>query len=214
MTRYIFDLIGIAVFAASGALAAGRRQMDLLGVVVLATVTAIGGGTIRDVLLDRHPLFWLVDPAFLLTMTAAALVTVTYARYRRPPENALLVADAIGLAVFSITGAQIAAGQGLPIIACIFLGTVTGSAGGVARDILCAEVPLVLRRGSFYATAALAGTTFYSVLVRLGVAEPISALSGAIMIAGLRFASIAWGLTLPVYQIHDSSHDSPPGGST
>lgn len=213
MIRYVFDLVGIAVFAASGALAAGRRQMDLLGVVVLATVTAIGGGTLRDVLLDRHPLFWLTDPAFLLTMTAAALGIVAYTRYRRPPERALLVADAIGLAVFSITGAQIAASQGLPVIACIFLGTVTGSAGGVLRDILCAEIPLVLQRGSFYATAALAGTTFYAVLVRLGVTEPVSALSGAIMIAGLRFASIAWGLTLPVYQVQDSTHQSPPGGS-
>jgi uncharacterized membrane protein YeiH len=184
--------------------------MDLLGVVVLATVTAIGGGTIRDVLLDRHPLFWLADPAFLLTMTAAALGTVAYTKYRRPPEKALLVADAIGLAVFSISGARIAVSQGLPAIACIFLGTVTGSAGGVLRDMLCAEIPLVLQRGSFYATAALAGTALYAALQGLGVADPVSALTGVITIAGLRFASIAWGLTLPVYQLPDSSKASPP----
>ena len=104
----VLDLIGVAVFAISGALAAGRKGLDLIGVVVLALVTAIGGGTIRDVLLDRHPIFWLADPAYPLVITAAALATVVYARTWRPPESALLVADALGLALFSVAGAQIA----------------------------------------------------------------------------------------------------------
>src|SRR6185312_14292559 len=127
---HTLDLIGVAVFAVSGALAAGRKHLDLLGVIVLGLVTAIGGGTIRDVLLDRHPLFWLADPAYLIVIVSSALVTVAYARWRRPPEVTLLYADAIGLAMFSIAGAQIAERSGLPAVACVLLGTITGSAGG------------------------------------------------------------------------------------
>src|SRR5690349_1869055 len=102
---YALDLIGIAVFAISGALAAGRKSLDFIGVIALALATAIGGGTIRDVLLDRHPIFWLVDPAYLIVILASALSTVAWTRWRRAPASTLLVADALGLALFSVTGA-------------------------------------------------------------------------------------------------------------
>lgn len=194
------------MFAVSGALAAGRKQLDLLGVIVLALVTAIGGGTIRDLLLGRHPIFWLSNAAYILVITAAALLTVAYARWRRPPHSALLVADALGLALFSITGAQIAERTGLPAISGIVLGTITGSAGGIVRDILSAEIPLVLRRGNLYATAAIAGTATYFALERLGALRPIPALVGMLVIVGLRLAAILWGLQLPVFQL-DSSAD-------
>src|ERR1700754_635840 len=116
MLLYVLDLIGVALFAISGALAAGRKHMDLLGVIVLGLVTAIGGGTIRDLLLDRHPLFWLADPAYLIVIVSAALMTVAYARWRRPPEVTLLYADAVGLAMFSIAGARIAERAGVPAV--------------------------------------------------------------------------------------------------
>ena len=108
MLRYLLDLVGVAVFAVSGALAAGRRGLDLIGVLVLGVVTAIGGGTIRDVLLNRHPIFWLADPNFLIVITSAAMLTVAYVRWRAAPHSALLVADALGLALFSVAGAQVA----------------------------------------------------------------------------------------------------------
>jgi uncharacterized membrane protein YeiH len=202
----VLDFVGVAVFAVSGALAAGRKQLDLLGVIVLALVTAIGGGTIRDLLLGRHPIFWLSNAAYILVITAAALLTVAYARWRRPPHSALLVADALGLALFSITGAQIAERTGLPAISGIVLGTITGSAGGIVRDVLSAEIPLVLRRGNLYATAAIAGTATYFALERLGALRPIPALVGMLVIVGLRLAAILWGLQLPVFQL-DSSAD-------
>jgi len=199
------DFVGVAVFAVSGALAAGRKELDILGVIVLALVTAIGGGTIRDVLLGRHPIFWLSDGLYILVITASALLTVAYARWRRPPHSALLVADALGLALFSITGAQIAERMGLPAVSGVVLGTVTGSAGGIVRDILSAEIPLVLRRGNLYATAAIAGTATYFALEAVGAARPIPSIIGMLVIVGLRLAAILWELQLPVFQLDSSA---------
>ncbi len=207
MLLHVLDLIGVAVFAVSGALAAGRRGLDLLGVVVLGTATAIGGGTIRDLLLDRHPIFWLADPAYLTVIVAASLLTVAYARWRPPPRAALLVADALGLALFSVVGTQIAEGAGLPTVSCVLLGTVTGTAGGAVRDVLSAEVPLVLRRGNLYASAAIVGATMYVALEAAGIARTAAALTGMAVCAGLRFAAIWWGLQLPIFHFTD---DEPP----
>jgi uncharacterized membrane protein YeiH len=200
---YTLDLIGVAVFAISGALAAGRKRLDLLGVVVLALVTAIGGGTIRDVLLDRHPLFWLVDPAYLLVIVGAALATVVFARFRVAPEPTLLVADALGLALFSVAGAQIAARAGVPALGGIVLGTITGAAGGIVRDVLSAEIPHVLRRGNLYASAAVAGTAVYVALDALGVAHMAATVLGMAVVAGVRFAAIWWRLQLPEFRLDE-----------
>ncbi len=201
MLRYVIDLVGIAVFAVSGALAAGRKSLDLLGVLVLATVTAVGGGTIRDLLLGRLPIFWLTDPSYLLVILVSALATVAWARQRRVPEMTLQVADALGLALFSVAGAQIAMSRELPVASCVLLGTVTGAAGGMVRDILSAEVPLVLRKGNLYASAAIAGTLLYAGLERAGAADPLPALAGMILIAALRLVAIWRGLTLPVFSV-------------
>ena len=210
----VLDLVGVAVFAVSGAIAAGRRGLDLLGVLVLGLVTAIGGGTIRDVLLDRHPIFWLADPAYILTIAAGALATVAYTRWRPPPETALQVADALGLALFSVAGAQIAERAGLPAVGGVVLGTVTGSAGGAVRDILCAEVPMVLRRGNLYASAAILGTSTYFVLERAGIERDLATYVGMTATAALRLAAISWRLQLPVYRLE--AHDSAlvPGART
>jgi len=201
MLVHLLDLIGAGVFAVSGALAAGRKHLDLLGVIVLGLVTAVGGGTIRDLLLDRHPIFWLVDPAYVVVIVVSALFTVAYVRWRPPPEAALLYVDALGLALFSMTGAQIAERAGLPAVAGIVLGTITGSAGGAVRDVLSAEIPLVLRRGNLYASAAILGTGVYFVLVMSGAPREWATWSGMLIIAALRLASIRWGLQLPVFAL-------------
>ena len=208
----LLDLVGIGVFAISGALAAGRKRLDLLGVFVLASVTAIGGGTVRDLLLDRQPIFWLADPTYLAVIVAAVAVTFTYVRWRRPPLASLLVADALGLALFSVAGAQIAERAGLPAISCILLGTVTGAAGGAVRDVLSMEIPLVLRSGYLYATAAIVGTGIYFILVAAGVARPVATLAGMTVVAGLRIVSIRWRLGLPVYQLTTDEHPRPQTG--
>ncbi len=201
MLQTVLDLLGTAVFAVSGALAAGRKQLDLLGVLVLALVTAVGGGTIRDVLLDRHPIFWLADPRYVVAVAAAALLTVAWTRRWRAPESALLVADAIGLGAYAIVGAQVVERAGLPAASGILLGAVTGAAGGAARDVLCAEIPYVLRRGNLYASAALAGAGAYFALERAGVARTAAALAGAVVTIAVRLGSIRWQLQLPVYRL-------------
>jgi uncharacterized membrane protein YeiH len=207
---YVLDLIGVSVFAVSGALAAGRKGLDLLGVIVLALVTAVGGGTIRDVLLARHPIFWLSDSSYVLVIAGSALLTVLFARGRRPPVAILLVADALGLALFSVAGAQIAERSGMPVAACIVLGAVTGAAGGVVRDVLSNEIPLVLRRGNLYASAAIAGIISYFLLLAAGASRQTATLSGMVVVAAVRFASIWWGLQLPVFELHQSrEHETP-----
>ena len=148
MYLYVLDLVGVAVFAISGALAAGRRRLDLVGVVVLGAVTAVGGGTVRDVLLDRHPIFWLADARYLVVIVVAALATVLYVRWARVSRVTLDVADALGLALFSVAGTQVAERAGLPAMSCVLLGAVTGAAGGAIRDVLTAQVPVVLQHGS------------------------------------------------------------------
>jgi uncharacterized membrane protein YeiH len=198
---HLLDLIGVGVFAVSGALAAGRNRLDLLGVVVNALVTAIGGGTIRDVLLDRHPIFWISNPAYLFVILAATALTIVWTRIRQPPFAALLVADALGLALFAISGAQIAERAAHPAVVVVMMGTITGVAGGMIRDVLTAQIPLVLRKGNLYASTAIAGIAVYLILESLGLSHPASTVLGMFTVVALRFASIALGLSLPVFRI-------------
>lgn len=204
MILQLLSLIGVAVFAASGALAAGRKNLDWLGVVILAVVTAIGGGTIRDLLLDRHPIFWIADQSHLVVILGAAALTLIYVRFRQPPWTALLVADALGLALFSISGAQIAEGQHQAALIVVLMGTITGSAGGVLRDILSGEVPLLLRQTELYATASIVGIALYLVLQTVEVEAEPAALVGMATVAVIRFAAIRWKLRLPAFRLKEA----------
>ena len=204
MTFYTLSLLGVAVFAASGALAAGRKRFDWIGVGVIAVVTAIGGGTLRDLLLDRHPIFWIADPAYLWVVLGSAVLTLLYVRRRLPPRGSLLVADALGLALFTISGAQVAEEQGLPGVGVVVMGAITGAAGGVLRDVLCNEVPLLFGpMDTLYATAAIAGASAYLVLQAAGVERAAAALLGMGVVAGPRLAAIAWQLRLPDARIYE-----------
>lgn len=201
MILYIFSLLGVAVSAISGALTAGRKRFDLVGVAVIAMVTALGGGTIRDVLLNRHPVFWIDRADYLLVILGASALTIIYVRFSKPPYSALLVADALGLALFTITGAQVSEQQGVPAIVTVLMATITGSAGGVIRDILTAEVPLLFQRSALYATTSVAGATAYVALHALHVPQPAAAVVGMSLVALLRLAAIYWNLQLPVFEV-------------
>ncbi|GAC1623983.1 MAG: trimeric intracellular cation channel family protein [Nevskia sp.] len=204
MILHILDYSGAAVFAISGALAAGRKSLDVLGVVVIALVTATGGGTIRDLLLDRHPVFWIKDPLYVVVIITAALLTIPYTRWTRPPMQTLQIADGLGLAFFSIAGAQVAEAAGEPGLIVVMMATITGSFGGVLRDVLVNDIPMIFRRGNIYATAVIVGATIYVLSVRFELARVPATILGMTTIAALRFGAIVWDWSLPVYSYGDS----------
>jgi uncharacterized membrane protein YeiH len=171
-------------------------------------VTALGGGTVRDVLLDRHPIFWIARPEFLMVCLGATAVTLLYVHLRIAAFRALFVADALGLAFFTVGGVQIAEQAGLSGLLALLMGVITGVVGGVVRDVLLAEIPLVLRRGQLYATSAIVGATLYLVLERTSLPRDAAALAGMGTIAAVRFAAILWRLELPVLTLDD--HEPGP----
>ncbi len=192
----ILDLAGVAVFAVSGALAAGRKQMDLFGVVVLACVTALGGGTTRDVVLGAYPVFWVADPRYVIVAVVAAIVTFIAVRRWNLPRGLLLLADALGLALFTVIGAEKAMSLGVSGPVSVIMGVVTGVVGGMMRDVLAGDIPFICR-SELYATAALCGAIAFTLIA--GVAhKPTIAVAAAFLITfGLRLAAIYWGLALP-----------------
>ncbi|WP_252470738.1 trimeric intracellular cation channel family protein [Microbulbifer okhotskensis] len=192
-----FDLIGIAVFAFSGVLAAGHKQMDLFGAVVLACVTATGGGTVRDIILNI-PVFWLEHTYYLWIAAITGVVSFYLIRYLRVPMRLLMVADAIGLAVFVVIGTQKVLEMGYSATIAIVMGVMTGTFGGVIRDVLSGDIPLLLRR-EIYATAALTGA---AVLVALDASgqlprELVVAIAVFVTLA-IRLAALRWNLSAPV----------------
>ena len=192
------DLAGVAVFAISGALAAMRKELDLIGVLVIALVTAVGGGTLRDLLIDRQ-VFWIGDPIYVAVIVAASIATIVYVRFREPPDRALSVADALGLGFFTISGAKIAEAAGLPGLIVVVMATITGIFGGILRDVLCAEVPMVMRKNTLYATAAIIGASLY-VLVPRAWSSTAAGAAIALIIA-IRLVAIWRKITLPVYRV-------------
>jgi uncharacterized membrane protein YeiH len=190
---------GVAVFALTGALVAARKQMDPFGFVLLGTVTGIGGGTLRDVLLGAAPVPWILDPApvMICAVVATAAFFTAHLFQSEGRARTLLWADALGLSLFAVTGTAKALGNGAPTISAILLGVITATFGGIIRDILAGDVPLVLRR-DIYVTAALAGATTFAFAsgVMQGVA---AALLGFAIAFGARAFAIIRGWSLPQY---------------
>jgi uncharacterized membrane protein YeiH len=197
---YVVGLLAVAFSAVTGALAAEGRRMDLFGVLVLALATSLGGGTLRDLVLDV-PVFWSQDDWFLWTGVAAGALTFAAVRYWHPPHQFLLIADAIGLAFVAVLGTEKALAHQASPATAIVLGVVTGVAGGIARDLLCGEVPLVFRRETYlYATAAFGGDLVFVLLMKTNVDRQSSLLIAAAMILGLRLAGLRWRLSLPAFR--------------
>ena len=195
---YWLDLFGVAVFAVSGALEAARKQLDIVGFLFVAAVTGIGGGTLRDILLDR-PVFWLHEPVYLWVTSGAALVTFLVAPHIQRRATPLLWADAVGLAVFSVLGAQHALDAGVGPAVAVLLGSMTATFGGLIRDVVCTETPLILKR-EVYATAAAAGASAVGVGEALGVPTPLAATAGLANAIAIRAVGLIYGLSLPVYR--------------
>jgi uncharacterized membrane protein YeiH len=195
----ILDLIGVAVFAATGGLVASRKELDLIGFGMMATFTGIGGGTLRDVILDR-PVFWVSDPRYLLVCLAIALLLFFFASRVQRRYVALLWADAVGLAAFAVMGTEIARVAEVNPLIAIVLGLMTATFGGLARDMVAGETPLLLKQ-EVYATAALASATAYIIAVDgVGISRLIAACGAIIIGFGLRAGAIHYGWSLPRYR--------------
>ena len=200
-TPLLLDHFGVCVGAISGVLAARGKQVDLFGVLVLALVTAFGGATVRDVLVGDLPVTWLRGSGLLLNVTMTGLLTFIIARFHPPPHRALLVADAFVLAAFAMIGTRKGLTLGFTAPVCVLLGVVTGVAGGILRDVLTRELPLVFRREiHLYATAALIGSGLCVALNLLGAGEMVATLAGGIVVLLLRLAGIYWKLSLPIFE--------------
>lgn len=200
---YVLDLWGTAVFAVSGALAAGRRRMDLFGALVIAAVTAVGGGTVRDLILDRHPVFWIQDLRYLAVIAGAGGLTFAYTSVFCPPRQSLEVADAFGLAVFTVVGARVALDVGTPPVVVVIMSATTATVGGMVRDVLCDETPLILRE-EIYATAALAGGALYLGLRALDLPEAAVAGVTIAAVSGVRLAALWRELHLPSFRVEEA----------
>lgn len=195
----ILDWLGVIVFAMTGALVASRRQMDALGFVLLGTVTGIGGGTIRDVLLDRHPLVWIEQPLYLALCILVSLLVFVTAHLVQSRLRLLLWLDAVGLALYATIGAERALEAGTSPLVAVVMGMITATFGGIVRDLLGGERSIIFSP-EIYVTAAVAAALVFVGFDRLGLPREIG-ISAAIMVGfGLRAGALTRGWSLPRYR--------------
>jgi uncharacterized membrane protein YeiH len=161
---HVLLLVAVTAQAMTAALAAGRRSMDWFGVGMLGSVTALGGGSLRDMLLGHYPLLWVENPSYLLLTAGAALVTIMFARVVHRLHLAFLVLDAIGLVVFTMAGCNVALQMHQSLMIVIVAGMITGCAGGVLRDILCNDVPLLFRSELYASISVVTGVVYVATL--------------------------------------------------
>ncbi|MCB1643837.1 MAG: trimeric intracellular cation channel family protein [Pseudomonadales bacterium] len=195
----LLDYAGVAVFAATGALAASRKRLDVIGFLFLASMTGIGGGTLRDLILGLTPVFWVKDPVILLVCAATALVMYFAAQWVEHRFTLLLWLDAAGLAAYAVLGAQIGLAAGVENIIAIVTGVMTATFGGIIRDVVSHE-PTVLLRQEIYITAALSGATIHVTLSYFDVPAAISAAIAVTFAFALRGGAMMFCWTLPAYR--------------
>ena len=195
----LIEVIAILVGAFSGFIEARRKRMDLVGVFTVAFITAFGGGTLRDILLDKRPLFWVAHEEYAILIFVLALIAVPLIKRLRQivSERLIVVADAIGLGLFAIAGVAEAQRAGMPLFISSMMGVITGIFGGVLRDIVCNEVPMVLRDGKPYAVCAFIGCWMYLLERALKVAPDTALWSSAAAITAMRLLTWKFDMRLP-----------------
>ena len=195
----VLDWLGVIVFAISGALVASRKQMDLIGFALLGTVAGIGGGTLRDLLLGQLPVFWVREPAYLVTCVFVSGIVFLTAHIPQSRYRLLLWVDALGLALFAVSGAERALLVGLGPVVAVSMGVITATFGGILRDVLGAQRPVVLSR-EVYVTAALLGALVFVTLSSLGFSREAALGVGFAAGFALRGAALHWDWSLPRYR--------------
>jgi len=193
---FIIELLGTVVFALSGAFSAMEKKLDLFGVIVLAFVTAVGGGTIRDILIGNTPVTWLCDLTTPVLILMAACIAILFRRRIRNFIKTLLVFDSLGLGLFTVTGIQKGMAAGIHPALCIALGTITGCFGGVIRDLLLREIPVLLITREFYATTCIAGGIIYFLLLNC-CSSPAAQTGAIVFICCFRLFAVKYDWRLP-----------------
>ncbi|MFP4091133.1 MAG: trimeric intracellular cation channel family protein [Cyclobacteriaceae bacterium] len=194
---YLLDIIGTFVFAISGFIAAGERRMDPFGAAVIAFVTAVGGGTIRDLLIGSLPVGWMLNPIYIYVILTAIIITLFLKKYIVRLSRTMFLFDSIGIGLFTILGLQKTLDAGLSAPVAIMMGTVSAVFGGVIRDIFSNRVPLIFRN-EIYATACLSGGLFFVLLFRLGVEELTATFIAMSFVTLLRILAVRFKWHLPM----------------
>jgi uncharacterized membrane protein YeiH len=204
------ELLAVIAACTFGVLLARRKGMDFVGVFSVACITAFGGGTLRDLFLDRHPLFWIQNHHYPLIVFGLALVTSLVRRIPKVVEKVLCVPDALGLGLFSVVGTGFALESGTSWFIAALLGTITGTFGGVIGDVVCNEIPSLFRPAPLYATCSFLGCWVYLLLQDAVPQQIVAITAGIIVIVFLRLAAVYWNIRLPEY----SSTDTDDNGAS
>ncbi len=200
----ILDLIGVVACSVAASILAQRKGLDIAGAFFISTVGAIGGGTVRDILLNHHPIFWLHQTYYLVAIIISSVLTLIFYRMIIRLNRALITFDAIGLAAFTVIGVEIATGQNMSPFIAVIMGIITATVGGILRDIICNELPLVLHK-EIYITASLIGGCVLITLMRLGVGKEIAYTISLISIFGIRMFAVHNDLCLPRFNQDETS---------
>ncbi|GAB5399791.1 MAG: trimeric intracellular cation channel family protein [Aureisphaera sp.] len=198
----LIDILGTIAFSVSGALTAMKKRLDLFGIFIIAFVTALGGGTLRDILIDM-PITWMRDLTFVYVIVGATIVAIIFRRKLNYVRRSLFLFDTIGIALYTVIGVEKGIEANFPPLICIALGTMSACFGGVIRDILCNEIPIIFRK-EVYATACIVGGSVYFLLLETSLPQDVIVLiSGSIVIA-IRIVVVLFNLSLPsIYKRED-----------
>lgn len=194
---FLFDMIGIVACSVSGTILAKHKNFDVFGCLLVSMVTAIGGGTVRDVILDRHPLFWMVDMSYLIVITLSSLaMQIFFHPSSRRVDKFVKISDTIGLSAFTLIGIKVAQSMGANVPVSLLLGVITIIVGGIIRDMICNEIPLVLQQ-EIYITAALAGGILYFIMRGLGITDWLTEITTMLTIFTIRTLAIRYDWQFP-----------------
>ncbi|MEM9000109.1 MAG: trimeric intracellular cation channel family protein [Bacteroidota bacterium] len=196
MFYVLIDILGTVAFAISGVLVAMEKRLDLFGVVIIAFVTAIGGGSLRDLLIGNTPVVWMRDLTYVITILSTVVLAIAFAGRLKYLRKSLFLFDTIGIGLYTMVGIEKGLHAGLLPIICIALGTITASFGGVLRDILCNEIPVIFRK-EIYATACILGGVFYFLIVQLPMPETYSYVGGILVVISIRILAVRYSISLP-----------------